>query len=185
MARGPFLFSPSFQSTLWSYQSNSNTKIAQGKRFRRGLLLQAQTRICPPPSWTTVSLGMRMRSILPTMRRRATKRTVPSRAQWCNQQSQSNPKWTTLAYLRYIFLTNSLPRFLSNISGRWLRRTTIVNRPLRPAPEVVSSSKEEGDDGPSALLSAVPGETSAAAPVDRFALGTWSSRTLFTVLTLL
>ncbi len=42
-----------------------------------------------------------------------------------------------------------------------------MNRPRRPAPEVVSSSDEDGDNGPSALLSAVPGGTSAAAPVDK------------------
>jgi hypothetical protein len=46
MARGPHLFSPSVQSTLWSYQSYSNTKFAQGKnrKVQKGTAASVTTR---------------------------------------------------------------------------------------------------------------------------------------------
>jgi hypothetical protein len=150
----------------------------------------------------------------------------PTRAQWCNQQSWSNPKWTNLACLCYVFLTKSVCRFLSNVSSRGLRWSMIASRPYRPnhhsstallclarllvrltslrlgllqalarvegkchcfrllresdtgnaapsehsndvAQEIVSSSEEDENDRPRALLSAVPSGTSAAAPGDK------------------
>jgi hypothetical protein len=49
MARGPLLFSPSVQSTLWSYQSNSNTKLVQGKnrKVQKGTAASGATRNMP------------------------------------------------------------------------------------------------------------------------------------------
>ena len=49
MARGPLLFSPSVQPTLWSYQSNSNTKLAQGKnrKVQRGTAASGANRNMP------------------------------------------------------------------------------------------------------------------------------------------
>jgi hypothetical protein len=125
MAWGPLLFSPSVQSTLWSYQINSNTKLVQGnnRKVQKGTAASGATRNMPA-SYMDFSesgdRGMRRRSILPTMCRHATKwnSSGPSRAQWSNQQNRSNPKWTTLAYLCYVVLTKSVRRFLSNFSSR-------------------------------------------------------------------
>ena len=119
MARGQLLFSPSVQSTLWSYQSNSNTKLVQGnnRKVQKGTAASGATRNMPA-SYMDFSesgdRGMRRRSILPTMCSHATKwnSSGPSRAQWCNQQSRSNPKWTTLAAcLCYVFLTKAYADF--------------------------------------------------------------------------
>jgi hypothetical protein len=248
MARGPLLFSPSVQPTLWSYQSNSNTKLAQGKnrKVQKGTAASGAARNMPasymdssesgdeeeehfanyaqacdqmefvgPFARTVVQSAKPEQSQvdyfgLPVLRLSCKKRTQISEQllrpmiEMEYDRKPTIPSQPSLVDSTALFGETSgtpdlaLLQALARVEGKYhrfrlLRESDTDNAAPSEhsndvAPEIVSSSEEDEDDRPRALLSAVPSGTVEhlpPPPATKTILGTWSSWTPFTFLTLL